>query len=97
MAYDYNKTETGNHGQRQRRQRTSCNGRPSYFVGQRHRLHQHDTDPQYALKLTWNISPNHKLSFTCFGNNDKFDDFRNLANPSEVGLPVPGQDATTTP
>ena len=50
------------------------NGRPaqSASVGQ-HITDTSEVNQQYAFKLTWNLSPNHKLSLTLFGDHDKVD------------------------
>jgi len=86
VAYDYNKTETewtANGGDAN----VSINGHPSYSWARDVGYTNTDINPQYALKLTWNVSPNHKLSFTYFGNNEKFEGFRNLGNPGPVASP----------
>ena len=86
VAYDYNKTETGmtaNGGDAN----VLLNGRPSYSAYAATGYVNKEKDPQYALKLTWNVNPNHKLSFSWFGDNDKQDYFRNLANPVATASP----------
>lgn len=85
-AYDYNKTETTMTANGYD-DNVHLNGRPSYSYSYGHDYTNTDKDPQYALKLTWNINPNHKLSFSWFGNNDDFQGFRNLNNPSPVASP----------
>ncbi|MEW6758285.1 MAG: TonB-dependent receptor, partial [Acidobacteriota bacterium] len=87
VAYDYNKTEqsfTANGGDAN----VLINGGPSFSWAAPTGYENSQTDPQYALKLTWNVSPNHKLGFSWFGNNDKVDRFRNLNNPFPVASPV---------
>jgi|WetSurMetagenome_2_1015567.scaffolds.fasta_scaffold13087_1 hypothetical protein len=46
------------------------------------------TDPQWAFKLTWNISANHKLTFSYFGDNLTQDVWTNLNNISPAGSPL---------
>lgn len=87
VAYDYNKTDTtmtanGTDAN------VLLNGRPSYSWAAPTGYKNTDKNPQYALKLTWNVSPNHKLAFSWFGNNDKYDYFRSLNNPSPVASPA---------
>ncbi|MEW5765919.1 MAG: TonB-dependent receptor, partial [Acidobacteriota bacterium] len=87
VAYDYNKTEqsfTANGGD----DNVYLNGRPSYSWAAATGYENTDKDPQYALKLTWNVSPNHKLGFSWFGNNDTVNRFRNLGNLSPVASPT---------
>jgi outer membrane receptor protein involved in Fe transport len=86
VAYDYNKTTqsfTANGGD----ENVLLNGRPSYSWAAASGYENEDKDPQYALKLTWNVSPNHKLGFSWFGNNDEVDRFANLNNPGPVASP----------
>lgn len=87
VAYDWNKTETGNSANGSDFN-VMLNGRPSYSYHYGSPYTNTDTDPQYSVKLTWNVSPNHKLGFTWFGNNDKYEYFRNLNNPSGVASPA---------
>ena len=91
VAYDYNKTEssfTANGGDAN----VWLNGAPSYSWARGTGYTNKTTDPMYALKLTWNISPNHKLSFSYFGDNLKTDRFANLNNPGATASPY--QDKT---
>jgi hypothetical protein len=44
-------------------------------------------DPQYALKLTWNVSPNHKLAFSWFGDERKRSAQSFVNGPSAVASP----------
>ncbi|MGC8762776.1 MAG: TonB-dependent receptor [Acidobacteriota bacterium] len=86
VAYDWNKTEqtfTANGYDNN----VVLNGHPSYSWALGQGYKNTDKNPQYALKLTWNVNPNHKLSFSWFGNNDKYDYFANLNNPSPVASP----------
>jgi hypothetical protein len=87
VAYDYNKTDTGftaNGGD----DNVHLNGHPSYSWAAPTGYTNKEKDPQYALKLTWNVSPNHKLAFSWFGNNDKLNYFRNLNNPNPTASPT---------
>ncbi len=86
VAYDYNKTETGNTANGGDAN-VFVNGGQSYSWARGTGYTNKETDPQWALKLTWNINPNHKLAFTYFGNNDKFTGYRNLGNPGPVASP----------
>jgi len=86
VAYDWNKTEqtfTANGGD----ENVWLNGHPSYSWAAPTGYKNTDKDPQYALKLTWNVNPNHKLSLSWFGNNDKYDYFANLANFNPTASP----------
>ncbi len=85
-AYDYNDTEqtwTANGGDNN----VLLNGQPSYSWAKASGYKNKDTNPMYAVKLTWNISPKHKLSFTYFGNNDKYDNFHNANNLDPTASP----------
>ena len=87
VAYDWNKTEAS-FSANGYDANVSLNGRPSYSYHYGTSYKNTTTNPQYAAKLTWNINPNHKLAFTWFGNDSKFDYFRNLNNPSGVASPT---------
>ncbi len=77
-AYDYNKTDIG--------YKTTA-GQNYVLLNDRLGPSWADTykdtqkDPQYALKITWNISENHKLSASFFGDDFKRDYQRWLNNP----------------
>jgi hypothetical protein len=91
VAYDWNKTEltsTANGGDAN----VLINGRPSYSWAAPTGYTNKTEDPQYAIRLTWNVNPNHKLSMTYFGDNNTFDWYRNLANPVKTASPA--QDKT---
>ena len=92
VAYDWNKTESS-YSANGYDANVSLNGHPSYSYHYGSSYKNTDTNPQYAAKLTWNINPNHKLAFTWFGNDDKYDYFANLNNPS--GVASPRKDNTT--
>jgi hypothetical protein len=77
-AYDYNKTETGNTANGTD-PLLLLNGRPAQSWAHDTGYMNTETDPQYAFKLTWNVSPNHKLALSVFGDNYKNDFASNVA------------------
>ncbi len=83
VAYDYNRTETG-HTANGTNPLLTLNGRPSTSWAKDTGYTEKDTDPQYALKLTWNAGLNHKVSLSLFGDDDKFHGVYNPANLLEA-------------
>jgi len=84
-AYDWNKTETGFYAFGD--DNVKLNGQPSHSWASNTGFVNKDTNPQYAMKLTWNVNANHKLSLSVFGNNDKNDFFRDIPNPVSIASP----------
>jgi hypothetical protein len=83
VAYDYNKTESG-YTANGSDGNVLLNGQPSYSWARTSGYTNKDTDPQFAVKLTWNVNPNHKLSLSYFGDNDKYNYYRNINNISPI-------------
>lgn len=87
VAYDYNKEErdyTANGTD----ERVFLNGQPSYSWARNSGYQNTYKDPQWAFKLTYNASQNHRLVFSAFGNNNKVDSFRNANNPGPIAAPT---------
>jgi hypothetical protein len=82
-AYDYNRAETGYYGDSQGDLLVSLNGRPAYSWSKGQTYTETETNPQYAFKLTWNVSANHKLALSVFGNDYKAHYARELRTLSE--------------
>jgi outer membrane receptor protein involved in Fe transport len=85
-AYDYNKTDVA-YTANGTDANVFLNGRPSGSWAAPTGYKNTDKNPMYALKLTWNVSPSHKLAFSLFGNNDKNEYYRNLNNPNPTASP----------
>lgn len=83
-SYDYNKSEVKFENYSYTSGRLRLNG--SYLQSWANGITPESTtvDPQYALKLTWNISQNHKLSTSFFGDRAKFEYMGNLTGLSPV-------------
>ena len=88
VAYDYNKTETG-FSAAGGDPNVLLNGQPSYSWARDKGYTNTDKNPQYAVKLSWNVSPNHKLALTYFGNNDnnRFQRAGTIDNPVNIASP----------
>ena len=69
-------------------QRLYLNGQPaqSAFAGQTV-TDTSETNQQVAFKLTWNVSANHKLALSVFGNDDRLDRLTTLATLSPDTTP----------
>jgi hypothetical protein len=91
VGYDYNSVEQYTDvpvGPAYGDQRLYLSGQPaqSAFAGQTI-TDTSETNQQYAFKLTWNASPNHKLALSVFGNDDRLDRHMTLATLSPDTTP----------
>ncbi len=57
----------------------------SYYLGKS--LTEEDRQPQYAFKLTWNLSQNHKLALSVFGDSENNSSYGSLATLSPYSAP----------
>lgn len=80
VNYDYNH-ETDNYSASATDDYVLLNGQAGYSWANAGGFQDTTKDPQYAAKLTWNISQNHKLGLTFFGDRNDFNGFANLNNP----------------
>ena len=84
-AYDYNRTDqrfsAGSDGN------VTFNGGPFYSWAVPTGYKNSETNPMYALKLTWSAGASHKLALSVFGNDDKYQYYRNLNNPVPTASP----------
>ncbi len=87
-SYDYNKTKMSYGPQTGADAYITLNGAPATSWANASGYENNYRDPQYALKLTWNVSQNHKLSMSFFGDRYNSDTYRNLANYNETASPV---------
>ncbi len=83
LAYDYNKEEQ-NWTAEGTDANVTLNGQPSYSWARTSGYKNDIKNPQYAFKMTWNISPNHRAVFSFFGDQDKRTRYRSLNNPSPI-------------
>ena len=79
VAYDYNR-QTENWSADGTDTNLWLNGQPSYSWARATGYENQYKDPQYALKLTWNVSANHKLAMSFFGDSYKADTWGSLNN-----------------
>jgi hypothetical protein len=87
VSYDYNKDEaswTANGTDAN----VALGGQPSYSWAKGDGYKISKTDPQYAMKMTYNLNENHRFVLSFFGDQLKRDDFRNLQNFSPVASPT---------
>lgn len=83
-SYDYNSRKTTYNALTYYSARLNINGAPMPSWANGKSLDYPYTDPQYAFKLTWNLSQNHKLNFSFFGDRSKYSYWQNLRNVSPV-------------
>jgi len=83
-SYDLNKFETITDNYQYESGRLSINGQPLRGWANGMDFKSTVDDPQYALKMTWNISQNHKLGMSFFGDESKSKYWGFLAGLSSV-------------
>ena len=86
-AYDYNKTEVG-YRVPGADPLVTLNGEPARSWAHDSGYTETITDPQYAFKLTWNVSPNHKLAFSWFGDDREQRTYEYLNGLSPIPSPA---------
>jgi hypothetical protein len=91
VGYDYNSVEQYTDvpvGPAYGDQRLYLNGQPAQSASSGQTITDiSETNQQVAFKLTWNISPNHKLALSVFGNDDRLDRLTTLATLSPDTTP----------
>lgn len=83
-SYDLNKYEFSQKGYFYDDERLTINGAKATSWANGMDLQSTTTDPQYAVKLTWNINQSHKLSAAWFGDMAKSKYIGNLLGMSSV-------------
>jgi hypothetical protein len=83
-SYDYNKTKQTQSGYNYTNPRITINGQhPTSWANGRN-LESNSRDPQYAVKLSYNVNENHKLSLSFFGDESRATYFGYLTSPNET-------------
>lgn len=82
-SYDWNKDEA-EYTAEGTDANVTLNGKPSYSWARGTGYKIVNKNPQYALKLTYNLNENHRFVLSFFGDQLKIDDVRNLNNPSPI-------------
>jgi hypothetical protein len=86
-SYDYNKTKMDFNPQTGTDPNLYLNGQPAWSWARATGYENNYRDPQYAMKLTWNVNQNHKLSLSFFGDRYNADTWANRANFDATAAP----------
>jgi hypothetical protein len=86
VSYDYNKSETAFSADGQDLQ-VSLGGVPGWSWARSEGYKNSTTDPQYAMKLTYNLNADHRFVMSFFGDQMKSDTFGSLNNIAMYASP----------
>jgi hypothetical protein len=86
-SYDYNKTKMDFNPQTGTDPNLLLNGQNAWSWARATGYENNYRDPQYAMKLTWNVNQNHKLSLSFFGDRYNADYWANRQNYDATAAP----------